>query len=200
MSGSVVRFEVLGKNGPALRHFCRELFGWKVGRADRVQWFDDGLVEPGYGGITGGIGSGTAAALDHATFFVEVESPGLVAANAKALGGVAGESELADLDTTVAYFADPEDHVVGLSHNAGRGRSRRRGCQPRPELRGRLEHANARVAMPMQRPEAELAHLRELSQFIRAEPSAQGTPFATSATGSYVYEAYIVRAAGEQQV
>jgi uncharacterized protein len=123
MANSVLWFEVLGENGNALRKFFAELFGWKIGAGDLDAGFDYGLVEPGYGGIVGGIGSDRDGCKSHATFFVEVDDPTASLSKAELLGGttVMRETYVPDLNLKLAYFADPEGHVVGLSSNAGVG-------------------------------------------------------------------------------
>lgn len=123
MTPSVQWFEILGKDGRALREFYRALLGWRIGEPDPACVFDYGLVEPGYGGIVGLIGRRPDDGQAYATFFVEVENPAETLGRAALLGGriLAAETRIDSLDLSIAYLADPEGHLIGLSRNAGVG-------------------------------------------------------------------------------
>lgn len=132
MANPVLWFEVTGKDGMALRKFYTELFGWKIGGGDPTSGFDYGLVEPGYGGLPGGIGSTANADCGHATFHVEVDDPTAMLIRAEQLGGktVKQEAQVLGLNLRRAYFADPEGHIVGLSKNAAVGGRGDAGANP----------------------------------------------------------------------
>ena len=122
MGNPVVHFEVLGGDAQALQGFYEDAFGWQMEPAiPNYAMAHAG----GEGGINGGVGA--AAVLGggpgHVTFYVEV--PDLEAALKKieALGGstVMGPMDVPE-GPSIALFADPEGHVVGL-FKAGTRRS-----------------------------------------------------------------------------
>jgi predicted enzyme related to lactoylglutathione lyase len=109
MGNPVTWFEVVGKDGAALQKFYSEAFGWELQ--------DAGM---GYGMLTEpeeGIGGGVGQAPDgpgHVTFYVQVDDPQSALDKIEGLGGKTimpvTEMEM----VTLALFADPEGHVVGL--------------------------------------------------------------------------------------
>ena len=132
MANSVLWFEVRGKDGSALRKFYSELFGWKISAGDPTSGFDYGLIEPGYGGLPGGIGSSPDRSSGHATFYVEVDDPTAILGRAEMLGGklVMPETEIPSTRVKLAYFADPEGHVIGVSNGAAVGGRGDAGANP----------------------------------------------------------------------
>ena len=111
MGNPVVHFEVTGSDLEKLASFYESLFGWKVQRIPEMQY---GLVDTDAGGagIAGGIGSeGTRGV----TFYVQVADPQEHLEQAVALGGtvIEGVTEVPGV-VTMALFADPEGHVIGL--------------------------------------------------------------------------------------
>lgn len=117
MANPVLWFEVLGKDGKALRQFYSSLFGWQVQEPDPAGGFDYGMVAASDGGIGGGIGTSPGGEPGFATFSVEVDDPEAVLARAEQLGGrtVVPVSEIPAFGLEYAYFADPEGHVIGIS-------------------------------------------------------------------------------------
>jgi len=113
----VLWFEVIGKDGKALRSFYSKLFGWKVEDADPASGFDYGMVNPGNGGIGGGIGTSPDGSSGFATFYVEVDDLDSVLAKAEKLGGktVMPATEIPGMNLKFAYLTDPEGHVIGIS-------------------------------------------------------------------------------------
>jgi|SRR5215469_7885825 len=113
---AVAWFEVTGKDGPALQRFYSRLFDWEV--IDSGSGY--GLVGAGEKGIPGGIGTSADGRDGDVTFYVEVDDPGEFLEKAEKLGGktVVPPTNLPDFGITIAYFADPEGHVVGLSKRA----------------------------------------------------------------------------------
>ncbi len=113
MKNPVLWFEVLGKDGGALRRFYSDLFGWKIEDAGDGSGY--GLVAAA-GGIGGGVGQSEEGD-GHVTFFVEVDDPAAYLANVEKLGGktVVPPTEIPDYNLTFAYFTDPEGHLIGLS-------------------------------------------------------------------------------------
>ena len=67
------------------------------------------------GGLTGGIGASQDGSAGHVTFYVHADDPQAVLDKVEKAGGrvLMPLTEVAP-DTTVALFADPEGHVVGL--------------------------------------------------------------------------------------
>jgi len=111
MGTRVVHIEIVGKDGAALQKFYGDIFGWSLdtnnpgGYAMYRQ--DDGL--------TGGIGASNDGGPGHVTFYVNTDDPQGVLDKVSASGGrvLMPLTEVAP-GTTVALFADPEGHVVGI--------------------------------------------------------------------------------------
>ena len=111
MAAKVIHVEVTGKDGPALQSFYSDIFGWKL----------DTNNPGGYGmlrqddGFTGGIGATEDGSAGMVTFYVHSEDPAAILRRVEELGGrvIMPLTEVAK-DTTIALFADPEGHVVGI--------------------------------------------------------------------------------------
>jgi predicted enzyme related to lactoylglutathione lyase len=111
MAARVIHVEVTGKDGPALQKFYSDVFGWDL----------DTNNPDGYGmirqdnGITGGIGGTRDGSAGNVTFSLHSEDPAGVLKRAQALGGqvLMPLTEVAP-ETTIALFADPEGHIVGI--------------------------------------------------------------------------------------
>lgn len=118
MANPVVFFEVTGRDGAELRRFYGDLFGWEFGDSGDPTY---GLVTPQDGGIGGGIGTSRDGGGGSALFYVEVDDIVSALDRATALGGRRLGSPI-DITggLTIAFLADPEDHVVGLSMSAVR--------------------------------------------------------------------------------
>ncbi len=114
MDNPVVWFEVLGKDGAALRRFYSDLFGWKIESATANA--DYGLLTGVDSGIGGGIGQGRDGGDGHITVFVQVDDPGAYLEKAEKLGAttVVPPTENPDYNLTFAYFLDPQGHLIGL--------------------------------------------------------------------------------------
>ena len=113
----VLWFEVMGKDGKALRSFYSKLFGWKIDEADPASGMDYGMVNASGGGVGGGIGTSPDGSSGFATFYVEVEDLDKVLAKAEKLGGqtVMPATDIPGMNLKFAYFTDPEGHVIGIS-------------------------------------------------------------------------------------
>jgi hypothetical protein len=111
MAARVIHVEVTGKDGPALQSFYSDVFGWKL----------DTSNPGGYGmlrqedGFTGGIGATTDGSAGQVTFYVHSDDPAGILRRVEERGGkvIMPLTEVAR-DTTIALFADPEGHVVGI--------------------------------------------------------------------------------------
>ncbi len=114
MADQVVWFEVVGKDGNALRTFYSELFGWQFSEPGEMNY---GMVEGKDGGIGGGVGQ-AAEGEGHLTFYIGVDDPQAALDKAEQLGGkvVMGVTEIPDM-VTFALFTDPEGHLVGVVKN-----------------------------------------------------------------------------------
>ena len=113
MGNSVVHFEVIGRDAQALQSFYKDAFDWQMEEAIPDYY---AMAHPGgEGGINGGIGAAMDGGVGHVTFYVAV--PDLEAALSKieSLGGstVMGPTDVPG-GPSIAMFADPEGHLVGL--------------------------------------------------------------------------------------
>lgn len=112
MAAPVVHFEILGKSGPALQRFYRELFDWKISSDNPVNY---GLVEKAEGGIGGGVAEAQEGQPQHVTVYVAVPDTDEYLERVARLGGktVMPTTVIPDM-VTFALFADPDGNVVGL--------------------------------------------------------------------------------------
>lgn len=106
----VTHFEVLGKDAAALQRFYGEAFDWEMQDVMNGSYY---MVHPG-GGIDGGVGAAQGGE-GHVTFYVEVDDPAQTLQRISQLGGRTVQEPM-DVPggPTIALFADPEGHVVGL--------------------------------------------------------------------------------------
>jgi len=111
MGSEVVHFEVTGKDGKALQRFYSEAFGWKL-ETDNPGGY--GMVRDGQK-ITGGIGDAPQGTAGGVTFYIHTADAKATLAKIEKLGGrvLMPLTQVAP-ETTIALFADPEGHVVGL--------------------------------------------------------------------------------------
>lgn len=112
MGAHVVHYEVTGKDGKKLQQFYTDVFGWKVDTNNPGGY---GMVRDGDNGLTGGIGSAAQGSPGGVTFYVRTDDPKGTLAKIEKLGGrvIMPLTEVAP-ETTIALFADPEGHVIGL--------------------------------------------------------------------------------------
>lgn len=112
MASHVVHVEVVGKDGPALQRFYGDVFGWSIDSNNPGGY---GMFEPNGEGIGGGIGASNDGGPGHVTFYVHTDDAASTLAKVEARGGrvLMPLTEVAP-GTTIALFADPEGHVVGL--------------------------------------------------------------------------------------
>lgn len=110
MAARIVHVEVVGKDGDALKSFYSEVFGWDLDTNNPGGY---GMVRQG--DLTGGIGAAPEGQGGHVTFYVAADNAEETLKRVEARGGkvLMPLTEVAP-DTTVALFADPEGHVVGL--------------------------------------------------------------------------------------
>ena len=110
MGSKVVHVEVTGKDGKALQHFYSETFGWKLDTNNPGGY---GMIRDGE--FTAGFGAAQDGGPGGETFYVRTDDAKATLAKVEKLGGkvVMPLTEVAP-ETTVALFADPEGHIVGL--------------------------------------------------------------------------------------
>lgn len=112
MANPVLHFEVVGQDLGKLQSFYGELFGWKTQAIPEMGY---AMVEKEGEGIAGGIGQSQDGGPGHVTFYVGTDDPQAVLDRVEALGGktLMPVTELPQV--TIAMFADPEGHVIGLA-------------------------------------------------------------------------------------
>lgn len=113
MGNPVTHFEIVGRDPKALQAFYGGAFGWEVVPAGPTY----AMVHPGGGiGINGGVGAAPEGAASRVTVYIEVDDLGSALERVERLGG---SRILEPLDVpngpSIALFADPEGHVVGLT-------------------------------------------------------------------------------------
>ena len=112
MASTVIHVEVVGKDGPGLQRFYSDVFGWKLETENPGGY---GMLRTDPSGITGGIGAAADGGAGHVTFYVHSDDPSGTLSRVEKGGGrvLMPLTEVAP-GTTIALFADPEGHVVGL--------------------------------------------------------------------------------------
>ena len=112
MGNPVVHFDISGPNAEELQNFYGDVFGWKI---TPVPEMDYALVDTQGGtGINGGIG-GSQGGPGLIAFYVMVDDLQATLNKAESLGGKTTQPVVAIPDAvTLAMFADPEGHEVGL--------------------------------------------------------------------------------------
>jgi predicted enzyme related to lactoylglutathione lyase len=110
-NNKVIHVEVVGKDGPKLQKFYADVLGWDF----------DTNNPGGYGlkrdeaGLTYGIGASNDGGPGHVTFYVHSDDPQAILDSVEANGGrVLMPLTSVAPETTIALFADPEGHVVGI--------------------------------------------------------------------------------------
>lgn len=111
MAHPVVHFEVLGRDAEKLQSFYREAFDWEV----KSVMPEYAMATPGgEGGINGGVGVSPEGD-GHVTFYIQTDD---LAASLEKVKAAGGSTVSPPMDVpggpSIALFADPEGHVVGL--------------------------------------------------------------------------------------
>jgi uncharacterized protein len=112
MASPVVHFEVLGRDADALKRFYGDTFEW--GMESVMPTY--AMARPGgEGAIDGGVGSAPDGAAGHVTFYIQVDDLQTALEKVAANGGstIAPPMDVPG-GPSIALFADPEGHVVGL--------------------------------------------------------------------------------------
>ena len=117
----VCYWEINAKDGPALVDFYTRLFDWES-RYDAATDFYDLDSGRASGGINGGIFTGKGDLPIHRCLYVEVEDMERVLQKVREMGRtiLQGPFEVAGLGV-LAFFRDPEEHMIGLIQRAARG-------------------------------------------------------------------------------
>ncbi len=110
MTAHIVHVEVVGRDGPTIQQFFSEVFGWQLDTNN-----PGGYGMQRQGELTAGFGATQAGEPGHVTFYVHTDDPAATLRRVEELGGrvIMPLTEVAP-ETTVALFADPEGHIVGL--------------------------------------------------------------------------------------
>jgi predicted enzyme related to lactoylglutathione lyase len=125
MGHPVVHFEVVGRDGEALRSFYSEMFDWKIDANNPMNYGivqrDDNLSADGTG-IGGGIGQGPEGYAGHVTFYVEVPDAEATLAQAERIGGtrMMGPEKVME-GLVIGLFTDPEGHTIGVLEHTPEG-------------------------------------------------------------------------------
>lgn len=125
MGAPVVHFEVVGKDGQALKGFYSQLFGWIIDSDNPIGY---GMIarEGNRNADGAGIGGGIMGAMQgmedypgHVTFYVEVPDVEAALAQAESLGGTRrmGPDQVPG-GPVIGQFTDPEGHLIGLTQTA----------------------------------------------------------------------------------
>jgi predicted enzyme related to lactoylglutathione lyase len=122
MGNPVVHFEVVGKDGAALRSFYSQVFGWNLSPENDVEYAmvpREENTNPDGIGIGGGVGQAPEGSPGHLTFYVEVPDVEASLAQAEGLGGtrIMGPEEPME-GLQIGMFTDPEGHTIGLVKGA----------------------------------------------------------------------------------
>ena len=121
MGAPVVHFEVVGKDGDALKSFYSALFDWNI-QSDESMGYGMVSREGNTNADGAGIGGGVMGAMPgmedyegHVTFYVEVPDVEAALAKAESLGGTRrmGPDEVPG-GPTLGQFVDPEGHLIGV--------------------------------------------------------------------------------------
>ena len=113
MANPVVHFEVVGKDAQALQRFYAGAFGWQMQDVMEGAYY---MANPDVeNAIQGGVGAAPDGGSGHVTFYVQVDDPAAALQKISELGGRTVQEPM-DIPNgpTIAMFADPEGHVVGL--------------------------------------------------------------------------------------
>ena len=110
MAAKVIHVEVTGKDGAALQRFYSDIFGWSLDTNNPGGY---GLHRDG--DFTAGFGPTQDGGPGLVTFYVHADDPSATLRKVEELGGsvIMPLTEVAP-ETTIALFADPEGHIVGI--------------------------------------------------------------------------------------
>ena len=112
MASHEIHVEVVGKDGPEHQRLSSEVFGWSLDTNNPGGY---GMLRQEGEALTGGFGPSNDGGPGHVTFYVHTDDPKATLSRVERLGGrvLMPLTEVAP-ETTIALFADPEGHIVGL--------------------------------------------------------------------------------------
>ena len=118
MGQPVVHFEILGKDGEALKSYYSQLFGWEIDSSNPMNYgivTREGNTNADGAGIGGGIMGAPEGYDGHVTVYVEVPDVEAALASAVKLGGtrMMGTDKVMD-NLIIGLFQDPEGHTIGV--------------------------------------------------------------------------------------
>ena len=117
MGNPVVHFEIGGPDGPALRQFYGDLFGWKID-VQGEEMGNYGIVPANEGGIGGGVLPTTKdmPTRSYVTFYVQVDDLQAALDKVAGMGGnaIMPPREIAPGMGSIALFGDPAENTIGL--------------------------------------------------------------------------------------
>jgi len=110
MGSNVIHVEVVGKDGAKLQKFYSDVLGWSFDTNNPGGY---GMIRQG--DLSAGVGTSNDGGAGHVTFYINSDDPQGVLDKAAANGGqvIMPLTEVAP-ETTVALFADPEGHIIGI--------------------------------------------------------------------------------------
>lgn len=109
----VIHFEIAGRDPAALQRFYADLFGWKIDTNNPGGY---GMTSGDETGVVVGIGGSQDGSAGHVTGYVTVSDIDATLAQATKLGGrVVMPKFSPGGGATLALFADPDGHVIGLT-------------------------------------------------------------------------------------
>lgn len=119
VTNPVVHFEILGRDGPALIEFYRDLFGWQLQDRPLPGWPNHAMLRAEQGGIGGAIGSADAADGATVVVYVEVDDLDAYLVKAQQLGAtvVIPVTRVTAAEVTVAWLRDPQGNIIGVVHS-----------------------------------------------------------------------------------
>lgn len=113
MPNPVTWFEIIGEDPTALHKFYADVFDWKLS-PPAVDMGNYSQVDNEGKGIAGGIG-GTMGGPNRVTIYIEVDDPQVYLDRVTAAGGSTVMPVMNVMEgVTIAMFADPQGHVMGL--------------------------------------------------------------------------------------
>ena len=108
MANPVVHFEIGTRDKSKSADFFRQLFGWKIDEGPA------GMVDAAQGGIAGHLTSLGHEPHHYVTVYVEVDALEVYLQRAIDLGGKVLVPPVALPHGSFAWFADPDDNILGL--------------------------------------------------------------------------------------
>jgi len=113
MANPVTWFEIIGEDPVALQKFYADVFNWKLSPPVPEMGNYSMLDNQGHG-IGGGIG-GNMGGPSRVTIYIEVDDPQAYLDRAAAAGATVLMPVMTVTEgVTIAQFADPQGHIIGL--------------------------------------------------------------------------------------